>query len=150
LSAQIHDLSAEDPEGNDFQLALHEIDKGLKDFNHSQMPDPNAGPLLLALRYEAGEIMDGVRGRVAYGWLRIDILWVDESLRGRGYGGMLLSAAEGAFEHRHFHSVHLDTHEFQAPDFYRRHGYEVFATLDDYPSGERHFYFKKRLVASTS
>jgi ribosomal protein S18 acetylase RimI-like enzyme len=142
---KIHDLSSENPNCEDSERALHEIDKGLTDFNRSQAPDPNAGPLLLVIRDEGGEILGGVRGRIAYGWLRIDVLWVAESLRGEGYGTMLLSAAEQAAGHRNCHSVHLDTHEFQAPDFYRAHGYEVFGELEDYPPGQRHYYFRKRL-----
>jgi ribosomal protein S18 acetylase RimI-like enzyme len=147
---RIHDLSLEDPEGEDSQHALHEIDKGLTEYNHSQAPDPDAGPLLLVMRNEAEEIIGGVRGRTAYGWLRIDILWVAAPSRGQGYGTMLLSAAERAAGRRNCHSVHLDTHEFQAPNFYRAHGYEVFGELEDYPTGQRHYYFKKRIAIDAS
>jgi ribosomal protein S18 acetylase RimI-like enzyme len=146
----IQDLSSDDPSCEDSKRALHEIDKGLTDFNHSRAPDPATGPLLLVMRNEAGEIMGGVRGRTAYGWLRIDVLWVAESSRGKGYGTMLLSAAEHAAKRRDCHSVHLDTHEFQAPEFYREHGYEEFGLLEDYPTGQRHYYFKKRLAINGS
>jgi hypothetical protein len=39
----------------------------------------------------------------------------------------------------------LDTHSFQAPDFYPRLGYLLCGTADDYPVGHQQLYFQKRL-----
>ncbi|HSF18187.1 MAG TPA: hypothetical protein VLK65_21815 [Vicinamibacteria bacterium] len=44
------------------------------------------------------------------------------------------SGARGAF---------LSTFDFQAPDFYRRFGYEVYATLPGYPPGHTDYYLRK-------
>ena len=41
--------------------------------------------------------------------------------------------------------THTCTFSYQAPGFYQRLGYEVFAVLDDYPDGIRQFFLKKRL-----
>ena len=35
---------------------------------------------------------------------------------------------------------------FQAPDLYKRMGYEVFGELKSYPEGYDHVYFKKELI----
>jgi GNAT superfamily N-acetyltransferase len=147
LEPEVSDLSFEDPSSRLVETAVHAIDEGLTAYNSSTRPDPSAGPLLLVIRDANGDILGGVRGRVAYGWLRIDMLWVRETMRGSGVGTMLLQAAERAALVRGCHSVHLDTFEFQAPEFYRARGYELFGVLDDYPDGEKHYYFKKRLVA---
>jgi GNAT superfamily N-acetyltransferase len=148
LDPAIEDLSFEAPGGRRLELATRTIEEGLASFNSSKRPDPSAGPLVLVVRSDSGEVIAGVRGRAAYGWLRIDMLWVSETMRGAGYGSLLLQAAERAAVDRGCHSVHLDTHEFQAPRFYLAHGYEVFGELDDYPEGDRHLYLKKRLVRS--
>ena len=42
----------------------------------------------------------------------------------------------------------LDTYDFQARPFYERHGYEMFAELDDLPGGHRRWFMRKRLAAS--
>jgi hypothetical protein len=40
---------------------------------------------------------------------------------------------------------HLDTFDFQAKDFYLKHGYEVFGVLDDCPKDHKRYYMKKVL-----
>ena len=40
------------------------------------------------------EIVGGVLGEIYWGWFYLDLLWVKEELRGRGYGHRLLTIAE--------------------------------------------------------
>jgi hypothetical protein len=39
----------------------------------------------------------------------------------------------------------LTSYSFQAPGFYQKHGYEVFAILEDHPRHHRMCYLHKRL-----
>ncbi len=39
----------------------------------------------------------------------------------------------------------LDSYNFQAPRFYQKLGYEVFAVLEDHPQHHRNYYLRKRL-----
>ncbi|MDP3936617.1 MAG: hypothetical protein Q8R92_00595 [Deltaproteobacteria bacterium] len=41
--------------------------------------------------------------------------------------------------------AHLDTFSYQARPFYERHGYTLFATLDDYPPGHKRYFLRKAL-----
>ena len=41
--------------------------------------------------------------------------------------------------------IHLDSFDWQAKDFYLKHGYEVFGILDDCPPGHKRYYMKKIL-----
>ena len=43
------------------------------------------------------------------------------------------------------HSVHVDTMSWQAPEFYKKHGYELISELDNIPNGYKKFHFIKRL-----
>ena len=67
------------------------------------------------------------------GWLHVDMLWVSETLRGQRYGTRLMDAAEAMAKERGAFAATLETHSFQAPDFYAKRGYSVFGRIDDYP-----------------
>lgn len=125
---------------------IEKIENGLTDFNRSVQPDPDASPLVLVVE-DGEETVGGVLGRSAYGWMRIDVAWVTERLRGQGLGKALLERAEEIARARGCIGIHLDTHGFQAPAFYEHLGYEAFATLSDYPKGQQHYFFKKKLTS---
>jgi len=102
-------------------------------------------PLALYLRDEDGTIRGGLTGYLAWRWLYVDLLWVDERLRGQGYGTELLAGAERVAREGGCIAARLDTYEFQARPFYERHGYAVYAVLEGYPAGTRTYSMRKSL-----
>ena len=93
-----------------------------------------------------GEIIAGCVARM-YCWnvLYIDILWVDKNYRNQGLGSKLLEYVEDTAKKKGCYLIHLDTFDFQAKDFYFKHGYEVFGTLKDCPKGHCRYYLKKSI-----
>jgi GNAT superfamily N-acetyltransferase len=123
------------------------IDTGLSGFNDARL---GGGPwpddeLALAITDAAGTIIGGLWGRSYYHWLFVDLLFVPETLRGRGLGTALLARADAAARGQGCVGIWLDTFSFQAPEFYARHGYESFGAVDDYPAPHRRHFFSKRL-----
>lgn len=106
---------------------------------------PGFRPLAVFARDRHGHLLGGISALVNWNWLQIQLVWVSPVLRQKGLGSRLLAQIESAGKERGCTSAHLDTFSYQARPFYERHGYELFATLDDYPSGHRRFYLRKRL-----
>jgi RimJ/RimL family protein N-acetyltransferase len=97
-----------------------------------------------------GRVIAGVSGFTWGDTAKIVNLWVDQPRRGEGLGSRLLLVAEQVARDRGCADVVLDTHTFQAPEFYRRLGYSEVGRFDDFPVGHGQVMFQKRLVAETS
>jgi N-acetylglutamate synthase-like GNAT family acetyltransferase len=72
-------------------------------------------------------------------------MWVQEDLRGNGFGEELLKAVEKEAKEKGAKFAFLDTFSFQAPGFYQKFGYQVFGELPDFPPGHQRFYLTKEL-----
>ena len=101
--------------------------------------------LAIFLRDDGGRIVAGVSGNTWGGCCEIRLLWVEESLRGRGLGTRLLAAAEREARRRGCTQIMLMPFPFQAQDFYARHGFSTVAEMAGYPDGHRNLLMTKRL-----
>ena len=121
------------------------VNNALEKFNNEHA-GPDNHVLLNNVEYDENQnVIAGILGGTYWGWLHIDILWVDEKFRRKKIGSQLLIAAENEAKKRGCHSVHVDTMSWQAPGFYRKHGYELISELDNIPNGYKKFHFIKRL-----
>ena len=121
------------------------IREALTRFNNDRVGEDGHTPLSLVEYDAAGAIIGGLLGGTYWGWMYVDILWVHENHRKRGIGSRLLATAEDEAIRRGCHHVHLDTMSWQAPDFYKKHGYEVIGILPDIPSENQKFLLMKKL-----
>lgn len=115
-------------------------------YNRVHSEDDNHQVLNLFLRDAEGNLAGGMLADTAWGWLAISIFWLREDIRGQGWGTRLLQEAEAEAIRRGCTNAQVDSHDFQAPGFYQKHGYEVWGVLEDMPPGHRRVYMKKRLV----
>ena len=121
------------------------IGGGIHAYNIKQAGDSQGKQVCFILYSPDGEIAGGLIGETHWGWLYINLLFIIEELRGRGYGHQILTLAEEKARQYGAKHAYLDTFSFQAPDFYKKHGYEVFGELRDFPPGNQRYYLTKEL-----
>lgn len=116
----------------------------LNTYNIEHVGPPHHVPLWIFARDPAGKVQGGIRGQTYWSWCSIDVLSVAAAYRRQGIGSRLLTAAEEIARSRGCIGIRLDTTSFQAPDFYRRHGYTEVGRIDNYPPGHARIWLIKR------
>ena len=127
------------------QIPWAVIGGGITEYNEEKAGDDTSQRVCFVLQSPDEEAVGGVIGAIYWDWFSLDLMWIREEFRGRGYGHRLLTLAEDEARKRGAKYVHLDTFSFQAPDFYAQHGYEVFGALEDFPAGHQRYYMTKQL-----
>ncbi len=100
------------------------ISRGFQAFVRAQQPqlaDESADIPLQWVICDGGTVIAGVRGRLFWQGLEIEVLWVAEAYRGTGLGRRLLLQAEDEARARGAQVAYLRT--AQAAAFYERCGY---------------------------
>jgi GNAT superfamily N-acetyltransferase len=121
------------------------LEQRLYEFNAQATGIADALGLTVSCRDARGELVAGLCGHTWGGCCEIRQVWVDEKHRGQGMGRRLLELAETEARRRGCFQIVLATHSFQAPEFYRKLGFEIVYTLPDYPRGHQHMQLRKIL-----
>jgi len=123
------------------------INDGLNAYNDAVTGYSDRRPLSVVVCDPAtGEILGGAKGRTSLGLLFVELFWLPEALRGSGLGSRILRMMEEEGRRRGCGSAVLFTISFQAPDFYRRHGWRVFGDIPCDPPGTSRVFMTKDLV----
>ena len=121
------------------------IHRGLLEYNLARIEDKNLKDLGVYLQDETGKKIAGLIGNTHGNWLFVKFLWVSEELRRCNIGSNILNQAEKTAKERGCKYSFLDTFSFQAPEFYKKHGYKEVFTLENYPVTGKRYYFTKNL-----
>ncbi|MET7753189.1 GNAT family N-acetyltransferase [Streptomyces sp. NPDC005389] len=124
------------------------LEQGLDAFNFAatHTTPEDQGELSVKAVDENGELIGGLTGWTWSGLFGIDMLWVREGSRQDGWGSRLLRAAEGEARRRGCDRATVSSFTFQAPDFYRRHGYVETGRVLGIPGGAEDVHFHKSLI----
>lgn len=138
----IHLEHIRDPQPADYA----DIRQGLQAYNLSQQPqlaDLKSGRRILTY-HDGSTLIGGAIIVYEWGWLYVDTLWVDAAYRGLGIATQLMQAIESIALTHQLAGVYLMTSQFQAPDFYKKLGYQIWAELPDWPRAYTMTYFQKK------
>ncbi|MEE5991579.1 MAG: GNAT family N-acetyltransferase [Lachnospiraceae bacterium] len=93
---------------------------------------------------EDGMILGVITGRAYYNEVHIGDLIVASSVRKGGIGSKLVRAVEDNYRGKGYDKITLTTFGFQAPEFYKKLGYEVeFVREDKDPKLSKYFLAKQ-------
>jgi ribosomal protein S18 acetylase RimI-like enzyme len=79
----------------------------------------------LIVKNTNGNVIGALTAYTAYSEIYVDDMWVDPSCRKSGLGRKLLETLENRFKDKGYNNINLVTSQFQAPDFYKKCGFEV-------------------------
>jgi ribosomal protein S18 acetylase RimI-like enzyme len=126
------------------------VDDGLGAANAAAAPVQDVRPLSCFARSASGAVVGGVVGRTWGECCEVQQVWVDADLRKAGIGAALVRRFERHAQARGCRTFYLDTFSFQAPDFYRRLGYEVALVVEGYAPGIARCTMVRRVPAEES
>ena len=122
------------------------LSNGLKGYNDEKIGRHDRQALAIRVcDPETGEPIGGLAGRTSLGVLFIDTVYLPKSLRGTGVGSRILAMAEEEGRKRGCSKAVLFTISFQAPEFYKKLGWQVFGEIAPKPPGATRIYLTKDL-----
>jgi GNAT superfamily N-acetyltransferase len=131
------------PDAEDIAL----ISDALDEFNVQETGTDDRRALAVLVRDPGTRrVVGGLTGRTSLGLLFVDLFYLPPALRGAGVGSEILRQAEEEGRRRGCRAGVLYTISFQAPDFYRRHGWRVFGEVPCDPPGTSRVFMTKDLA----
>ena len=116
------------------QASILAVDNGLELHNHAAAQLSDVKPLASFASESSGQVIGGAVGRTWGKCCELLQLWVEPAYRARGVASRLLKRFEERAEGRGCSVFYLTTLSFQAPEFYRKHGYVSIAEICGYPN----------------
>ena len=120
-----HDLTPDEVDG---------LEDRLYEINASRTGYEDAA-LLGFLAEAQGELVGAVAGYTWGGICELRHVWVHEAHRGEGLGEALMTEASREAKARGCAYIYVATHDFQAPGFYAKLGFQKVAEIPDKPLG---------------
>jgi GNAT superfamily N-acetyltransferase len=123
------------------------ISDGLNELNVQRTGLDDRRALAVLVRDPGTErVVGGLTGHTSLGLLFVDLFYLPPTLRGYGLGSEVLRQAEQEARRRGCRTGVLYTISFQAPDFYRKHGWRDFGEVPCDPPGTSRVFMTKELA----
>jgi len=132
--------------GHDPELSAA-LNAGLDEYNFAATGTSKKDQDVFSVKVtdEAGAIVGGLTAWTWAGLCGISMLWVRSDAREDGWGSKILLAAETEARRRGCDRVAVSSFTFQAPDFYKRHGYVETGRTLGIPGDAEDVHMFKRL-----
>lgn len=114
--------------------------------HHAKSGHPRKSQKYSIFLKEDEKVLGGVIATFLWNGMEINSLWVDESIRNRGWGRKLMEAVEEEGRKRGCTVSYTNTFHYQAPKFYEKLGYKFYGKIENLPEGSYLSYYSKKLT----
>lgn len=121
------------------------INKEFTDYGTSNGVKLNYDEFCFIAEDSEGNLSGVITGRAYYNEVHIGDLIVGSNARRSGLGSRLVKAVEDTYRGKGFDIVTLTTFGFQAPEFYKKLGYELEFVRENKDPELSKYFFKKKL-----
>lgn len=121
------------------------IKQGVLAFNQPYFGVQEAKPFTIYIIDDNKSILCGLYGCHFDKYIRVDMTWVDESYRKKGFGKKLFQKLDEYARQKHCKYIQLDTFDFQAKPFYEKMGFECIGTIPKWVEGYDCHFMRKTL-----
>ncbi|UNZ49607.1 GNAT family N-acetyltransferase [Agrobacterium tumefaciens] len=129
-------------------VADPEAEKAIRDplvaYNLARFGESDKRELIITIRDDENIVTGGLVGHTARGWLYVQLLFIPETMRGRGTGPKLLAMAEEEAIKRGCMGAYIDTMNPDALRTYERYGFTKIGSLGPLSSGQSITWLEKR------
>lgn len=91
------------------------------------------------------QIVGGINGITYYGCLYVDMLWVKNDLRNKGWGTKLMQEAENFGKTQGCRFATVNTMDWEALPFYENLGYGIEFVREGYQKSSKMYFLRKEL-----
>jgi GNAT superfamily N-acetyltransferase len=119
--------------------------QGMKAFNREIAGIAPSQKFNVAMRDENGRVVGGVAATLSSDAMYLDIVWADESVRGKGQGRAMLEMIEAEGRRRGARYAWLYTMSWQARPFYEKLGYTCIGEMPYMGEKHRQYFMWKPL-----
>jgi GNAT superfamily N-acetyltransferase len=123
----------------------HFLEESINQFNIAFTGIPFGGKVAV-LAYNTDDHLIG--GATGFKWgdsFKVDFLYLEQNWRGQDIGTQIMDRIEQEAAARKCTQLYLDTYSFQAIEFYKKRGFEVIGTLENFPTPHTFYFLKKTL-----
>ncbi|MDA5634084.1 MULTISPECIES: GNAT family N-acetyltransferase [Rhizobium/Agrobacterium group] len=129
-------------------VADADAEKAIRDplvaYNIARFGESDKRELNITIRDDENAVTGGLVGYTGRGWLYVQLLFVPETMRGKGTAAKLLAMAEEEARKRGCTGAYIDTMNPDALRLYERYGFTRIGSLAPLSSGQSITWLEKR------
>ena len=137
-------FAVEADEGDEFKRYLQGILNEHHETAYPLMEIPKSKRFMIRVINEKDQVVGGAQMWAYWGWADINLLALEQKVRGRGLGRQLMHAIENKAREEGCNRIRVETFGNEL-EFYQRMGYRIVGHLEDYPEGYSYYWLRKDL-----